>query len=106
MNLSGILVMVPPEHMDACVTSLETLPGVDVHQRDAAAGRIIVTQEAESISAEVEGLKLIKALPNVISADLVYHRFEQDGETVEQLPADVDEFEGLGRAPIPAALKD
>jgi nitrate reductase NapD len=37
-----------------------------------------VTQEAESVGAELEGLDRIKAIPNVILAEMVYHYFEDD----------------------------
>jgi nitrate reductase NapD len=78
MNLSGILVVVPPGYLDATMVALASLPGVEVHHHDAASGRIIVTQEGNSVDAEVEGLKRIKALPRVLVAEMVYHYFEDD----------------------------
>jgi nitrate reductase NapD len=86
MNLSGILVVVSPEYIDSTVAALHSLPGVDVHQQDAATGRIIVTQEGETIEAEVEGLKRIKALPHVLVAEMVYHYFEEDDESLTSIP--------------------
>ena len=91
MNVSGILVIVPVAKLDAAVASLSAVQGVDVHHTDRATGRIIVTQEAESIPDEVEGLKRIKALPHVILAEMVHHHFENDREIFEAVPADLDE---------------
>jgi nitrate reductase NapAB chaperone NapD len=57
---------------------LGSLEGVDVHQHDPASSRIIVTLEAKDVSGEVEGLKRIKALPDIVLAEMVYHYFEDD----------------------------
>lgn len=78
MNISGILVVTRPVHMSAVADALRALPGVDVYQQDPATGRIIVAQEAQSVGAEVDGFQRIRTLPNVISAQLVYHRFDQE----------------------------
>jgi nitrate reductase NapD len=78
MNISGILVIVSPQHVAASTVSLNAIPGVSIHYTDPGTGRIIVTQEAETTSAEIDGLKQIKALPNIILAELVYHYFEQE----------------------------
>ncbi len=80
MNLSGILVVVPPERLDACAADLGTLPGVEVHHTDPATGRLIVVQEAADVEAEMAGLLAIKARPHVRAADLVYHHFAIEGE--------------------------
>ena len=73
------------------VTELNQMDGIDVHHIDAASGRIVITQEAESISAEVEGLKRIRALPGIILAEMSYHNFEDDQELVDAIPADLDD---------------
>ena len=78
MNVSGILVVVPAAETDRSIEKLAALPGVDVHHVDPATGRIIVTQEAESIDDEVGGLKRIKALSGVILAEMVHHHFKDD----------------------------
>lgn len=98
MNVSGILVVVPVAKFDRAIEALDELPGVQVHHTDPATGRIIVTQEAESIREEVEGLKRIKALPHVILAEMVHHYFEEDTEMIESLPPEL-ENEGLARVP-------
>jgi len=78
MNVSGILVVVPPEYIDFMVEKLNQLEGITVHHRDDSSGRIVITQEAEHIHDEVDGLKRIKALPHVVLAEMVYHCFEED----------------------------
>lgn len=78
MNLSGILVRALPERLDEVVTRLSTLPGVEVHETDAASGRAIVVQEAATVDDEVAGLVRIKALPGVVAAEMVYHYFAED----------------------------
>ena len=80
MNLSGILVVVPPERLADCAADLATLPGVEVHHTDPATGRLIVVQEARDVDAEVAGLLAIKARPHVRAAEMVYHYFANEGE--------------------------
>jgi nitrate reductase NapD len=80
MNLSGILVVVPPERMAECAADLATLPGVEVHHSDPATGRLIVVQEADDVAAEMAGLTAIKARPHVRMAEMVYHYFANEGE--------------------------
>ena len=63
MNISGILVVVAPERVNSTAETLTALQGIDVHHIDQPSGRIIITQEAESIHDEIEGLKRIRALP-------------------------------------------
>jgi len=95
VNVSGILVVVPVTEVATSITALSALPGVDVHHVDEKTGRIIVTQEADSVHEEVERLKTIKALPGVILAEMVYHHFEEDREILrcfETEPATREEF--------------
>jgi nitrate reductase NapD len=80
MSVSGILVVSAPARMDAVIRALRGLSGVDVHQQDRSSGRLIVTQEAASVAAAAEGLRRIKALPHIITAELIYHRFDDDAE--------------------------
>ena len=99
MNVSGILVVVPPEHVAGSIEALGRLEGVDVHQSEPETGRIVITQEAETIQSEVEGLKRIKAMPHVILAEMVYHCFEEDNELVEAIPPELDDSEGVNQVP-------
>lgn len=80
VNVSGILVVTPADRLEETTRALAALEGVDVHHTDPATGRIVVTQEAGSVHAEVDGLKRIKALPHIILAEMVHHHFEDDPE--------------------------
>jgi nitrate reductase NapD len=105
MNISGILVVVAPERVEAMVTQLNQMDGIDVHHIDAATGRIVITQEAESISDEVDGLKRIRALPGIILAEMSYHNFEDDAELLEGIPAELD-AEDIDTVNVPGFLND
>lgn len=98
MNLSGIVVMARPENTDAVERALAGLAGIEVHYREAALGKLVVVQEADSVGAEVEGLKRIKAVPGVISAEMVEHWFEGDDTMIEHLPDDLDAMQGIARS--------
>jgi len=102
VNLSGILVVVAPSKTRETIQQLEALPGVEVHHSDPPTGRIIVVQEAPSIRDEVAGLERIKSLPNIVLAEMVEHRFDEDREIIESLPPSLDE----GLPDIPSFLKD
>ncbi len=78
MAISGILVVVPKNRLSRVISSLKTVPGVSVHHTDPRTGRIVATLEADTTSAEIDGLQQIKALPDVLLAELVYHYLEQD----------------------------
>ena len=80
MNLSGILVVVKPEHVSEAIGRLNALPGIEVHHSDASSGKIVVTQEAPTVEAEVEGLRRIQAQPRVLLAEMVHHYLDNDGE--------------------------
>jgi nitrate reductase NapD len=91
MNLSAILVLVSPDQLDASIDSLNGLPGVEVHHTETATGRVIVVQEADSVSAEVDGLRRIQSQPYVRMAELVNHYFEEDPELQPGRTASPDE---------------
>ena len=104
MNISGILVVVSPSNFEAGVSALNALPRVEVHHTDAETGRIIVTQEAETVNDEVEGLKRIKALPGVAMAEMVYHYLDEQGSASTGVSSGA---EGTNiRAEVPRSLND
>jgi len=105
MNISGILVVVAPERLDSTVATLNTLDGVDVHHIDQPTGRIIITQEAESIHDEVDGLKRIRALPGIVLAEMSYHSFEEDTGNINSIPEEL-ENDILKTDNIPTYLND
>ncbi len=94
MNLSGILVMARPENLPAVAAGLATLPGVEVHQQDPQ-GRLVVVLEADSVRAEADGLRRIKTVPGVMMAEMVFHYFEDDEESLSELPPEIAALPGL-----------
>ena len=104
MNISAILVVVLPENLESMVQDLNRLPGVEVHHVEES-GRLIVTQEAESIDDEVKGLKAIKKLPGVVMADMVQHYFGEDSHNYPpELPEDLMEHDDA--VCVPAYLNE
>ena len=101
MNLSAILVVVPTTELNATITRLEALPGVEVRHTDPATGRILTIQEAEDVGAEVAGLERIQALPGIVLAEMVYHYFGDDPEI-----AAAERTGATAPARVPAFLDD
>jgi nitrate reductase NapD len=106
VNLSGILVVAKADAVTTVVESLNGLAGLDVHQVDEPSGRIIVVQEAADISAEIAGLKRIKALPNVVMAEMVYHYPADDTTEYEGIPPELVEEAPSEACAVPAYLND
>jgi len=101
MNVSGIVVQTSPVHLDNVIESLNSVEGTEVHYSDQASGRIVATLEGGDIRAEVEILKIIKTLPHVTYAEMVYHHFEQDEAVYETIPAELDDMQGLKKIASP-----
>ena len=90
MNLSGIVVAVPPAKLDEGITALNTINNIEVHQSDESTGQIVIVQEAENVNMEIDGLKKIKALPMVTYAEMVYHYVADDQNPDVAPPDDID----------------
>jgi nitrate reductase NapD len=85
--------------------TLNALEGVEVHQVDAATGRIVAVQEASDIHAEIEGVKRIKAVPDVIMAEMVYHYLAEDERIYEAMPPElIEQQDGFETCAVPAYL--
>jgi nitrate reductase NapD len=91
MMVSGVLVVVPTKRLRSAMKTLAELEGVAVHHTDPGSGRLIVTLEAESVGVQVDVLDRIKALPDVILAEMVHHHFE-DQRLPESRPGAVPEY--------------
>lgn len=90
MNLSGIVVAVPPHKLIEGIDALNAISNIEVHQSDETSGQIIIVQEAENVNQEVDGLKKIKALPMVTYAEMVYHYVADDQNPDVAPPNDID----------------
>ena len=69
MNISSIIVQTLPKHLAEVVTSLKNCDVCDYHMHDEL-GRIIITIEGNGVQEELKKLKVIEAIPHVMSADM------------------------------------
>ena len=69
MNISSIVVKTLPKHINEVVESLKNCDVCDYHMHDEL-GRIIITIEGKGVQEELKKLKVIEAIPHVISADM------------------------------------
>ena len=104
MNISALLVLVDPKQLAEGVDTLNAQSGIEVFHTDAETGRVVVIQEAASIHEEVESMKALKALPQVLNVDLVSHYFGDDNQLVALPPEDLDALQGIGHKPVPDYL--
>ena len=72
-SVAGLLVRTLPADLPAVTARLSALAGVDVHHKEGATGRLVVTLETADIDDEQEGLERVRREAGVISAELVYH---------------------------------
>jgi periplasmic nitrate reductase NapD len=69
MNISSIIVQTLPEYVEEVVKSLKKCDVCDYHMHDEK-GRIIITIEGDGVQEELKKLKVIEAIPHVMSADM------------------------------------
>jgi nitrate reductase NapD len=69
MNISSIVVKTVPKYLDEVVQALKDCEACDYHMHDEK-GRVIITIEGEGVSEELEKLRVIEAIPHVITADM------------------------------------
>ncbi len=69
MNISSIVVQTLPKHLDSVINDLKNCKICDYHFHDEK-GKIIVTIEGKDVGEEMQKLKVIEEMNNVISADM------------------------------------
>lgn len=69
MNISSIVVQTTPQYLDEVVENLKNCEACDYHMHDEK-GRIIITIEGNGVKEELEKLRVVEAIPHVISADM------------------------------------
>ncbi|MBA1437827.1 MAG: chaperone NapD [Epsilonproteobacteria bacterium] len=69
MNISSIVAQTVPKYLDEVVESLKNCEVCDYHMHDEK-GRIIITIEGEGVKEELQKLRVIEAIPHVVSADM------------------------------------
>jgi len=77
LNITSIILGVAPKDAAEVSARLKAIDGVEVHAI-ADDGRMIVTIESGDEDNTSNTFELIRQLPGVISAALVYHQYESD----------------------------
>ena len=90
MNISSIVVQTVPKFLDEVVEALKNTPECDYHLHDEK-GRIIITIEGEGVEEELKKLRVIEAIPHVITADMqmAYSEDELDSHMEQIANGDV-----------------
>ncbi|MBO5659078.1 MAG: chaperone NapD [Duodenibacillus sp.] len=78
MYYSGLVVTCLTPHFDDIITTLEGMPGVEIHQKDVETCRLVVVIEGETIDSETQTFKAISAIKGVADVSLVVHREDTD----------------------------
>jgi nitrate reductase NapD len=77
MNINGLLVHANPDKTDDVHRRLNTLRGVDVHERTDD-GRFVITVEDVDGADPGDAILEIHRMEGVLSAVLVFHRIEDE----------------------------
>ncbi len=85
MNVSSIVVKTTAEHLQEVMDNINKVDLCEVHFSDPE-GKIVVTVEGESISEQMERMKVIQNIPFVFSANLAYSYCEDEvADAAEQI---------------------
>lgn len=80
MNISSVIVIPHPDHIERVRNHLQTFAEVELHAVSAE-GQMIVTIEAAGDRETVETFERISLIDGVMSASMVYHQKEDDPES-------------------------
>jgi len=69
MNISSIVVQTLPKYLDGVVEALKECEACDYHLHDAK-GRVIITIEGNGVQEELAKLRVVEAIPNIMSAEM------------------------------------
>lgn len=86
MNISSIIVIPHPDHIEAVRQHLQTIECVELHAVSPE-GKMVVTLETMGDRETAELYETISHLDGVLSASMVYHQKESDPETVISVEA-------------------
>lgn len=86
MKIVSLLLRVKPEDIPAARAGLASVPGVEVHIEDFAAGRLVVTVEDGEGYAVADSIIAAHQVPQVMSATLAY-AFTEDTDGPAAGPA-------------------
>ena len=86
IHIASLVVHALPQHAQEVIAVITALPGAQVHAASAA-GKLVVTLEADSDATMLENIATIQRLDGVLTAALVYQCAESR-EAMEQEVAD------------------
>ena len=86
MNISSVIVIPHPDHVEAVRQRLQTIDGVELHAVSPE-GKMIVSLEAAGDRETTRLYETISLLDGVLSASMVYHQQESAPETVISVEA-------------------
>jgi len=78
MHISGVLVHIRPEKVNAVKSRLNALSGVEIHAMTDD-GRLVVTIENDD-GTMVDTMNSFHDIEGVLSASLIYHHFDEEIE--------------------------
>ena len=84
MNISSIIVKARQENIDDVKKSIEETGFCDIHFVDNEKGIIIVTIEGKNVEEEIGKVRILEALPKVISADMHMSYCEEELEEMQK----------------------
>jgi nitrate reductase NapD len=77
INISGLLLHAHPDRAEALCAQLRQMPGIEVHAVSPE-GRLVVTIENANDQDMADTFARLQALPDVLSASLIYHHADDD----------------------------
>jgi len=78
-GIAGLVVRSHPADLDDVLQAMAAFADIDVHHVEADQGRAVLTLEVTSTDAAESRLRALRALPGVLTVDLVlHHRIERE----------------------------
>ena len=75
VHISSMVVHAVPDQLGSVKTSIENLPGTEIHA-ESDTGKLVVVVESETQTYITDVIEKIGALEHVLSTALVYHQIE------------------------------
>lgn len=101
MNISSIVVQTRPEYLGEVVEALKKCEVCEYHLHDEV-GRVIVTIEGNGVQEELEKLRVIEAIPHIVSADMQMAYSEDELDEHMDVLNDADVVPKMLNEDIPA----
>jgi len=87
MRIVSLVMRIAPHSLPAAESALAGIPGVQVHGRDTATGKLIVTVEDGPGYSTADSILAAHKVPYVLSATLAYEYGEDDPPSASQPPS-------------------